>query len=217
MKRFYIYALKDPTTGAIRYIGVTTRPKLRLREHIQPSNVKKSNHRACWIRSLASKGLRPEIEFLAQAGANTWEQDEIDYISVFKSLGCDLINHTDGGGGLLNPPPAVRAKISAPKIGKPPWNKGKKATPEALENNRLAQLGKLPWNKGKLCPQLSAATLGEKNPMFGKVPWNKGKPGPKRSPEAIAKTAAKNTGKKRTTDQREAIRNGLVAHFKSRA
>lgn len=203
MKAVYIYALKDPITGLIRYIGVTTRPKTRLKEHLQPSNVKKSNHRSCWIRSLVSKGQHPVIEFLAQAGANTWEQDEIDYISVFKSLGCDLINHTDGGGGLLNPPPAVREKISAAKIGKAPWNKGK-TCPQlsaAMSGEKNPNFGRVPWNKGKPCPAV-AVRIGNKNPAFGKIPWNKGVTGTKRSPEAIAKTAAKNTGKKRTLETR---------------
>lgn len=129
-------------------------------------------------------------------------------------MGCDLVNCSDGGAGLLSPPAEVVAKISASKLGKPPWNKGKKCPQlsAALSGEKNHRFGKAPWNKGKTCPGMP----GEKNPMFGKVPWNKGKPGPKKSPETIAKTAAKNTGKKRTPEQREAIRNGLVAHFKNK-
>jgi len=34
--------------------------------------------------------------------------------------------------------------------------------------------GRVSPNKGKRMPKISAAILGQKNPMYGKVPWNKG-------------------------------------------
>lgn len=190
MEAVFIYALKDPITGAIRYIGATTRPHRRSLEHVYCA-AKQTNHRACWIRSLLSKNLKPEFELLAQVPKSEWPQHEIDYIAAFRSMGCDLTNATSGGdgnGGYVFTPEDC-ARISTAKLGKKLSSetrarmsvakKGKRNSPEHRAAVSAAISGEKHWAFGKKfspehCAKKSAAQLGEKNHMFGKIPWNKG-------------------------------------------
>lgn len=176
MKAVFIYALKDPRDGAVRYIGATVRPKRRIWEHIYYA-VEETNHRACWIRSLLKKGILPEFEVLAQVPETEWPQHEIDYIAAFRTLGCDLVNSTrggDGNGGYVFTPEDC-AKISAA-------HKGKKKSPAHRANMSEAHRGmkKSPEH----CAAISVATLGEKHHAFGK----------KQSPEHVAKRIAARYG-----------------------
>lgn len=219
MKAVFIYALKDPITGAIRYIGKSVNPKRRFLGHL--GNIKKNHYCANWIRSLKERGLRPELEILAQVPESEWPQWEIDYIEAFRSLGCDLVNFTRGGD-------------SGPAM---PGNKhpmfGKKHTSKAKEKNRIAHLGKIAWNRGLTGGQLSLAhrakisaslrgnkrnlgkklssetrakisekTKGEKNPFYGKTFTS----------ESLAKMSAAQIGKKHSLETREKIRVSTLAN-----
>lgn len=99
----YIYCLKHPETGEIRYIGKTVKLlKDRLHNHIYEATKRyKPNYRCNWINSLVKKGLKPFIEEIDKC---TWEESanlEIYYIKYYKSIGCNLVNLTDGGEGIL--------------------------------------------------------------------------------------------------------------------
>lgn len=101
--RTSIYVLKDPTTLKIRYVGKTVSKLLtRLGQHISDArNNKINNHRVNWLRKLCNEGKLPIIEEIDYC---TWEESknlETYYIAYYKSLGCDLINETDGGEGTL--------------------------------------------------------------------------------------------------------------------
>ena len=61
----FIYALLDPITREIRYIGKSDYPRERLRDHVCDSKCNKENNRkANWIRSLLKQGLKPEMEII---------------------------------------------------------------------------------------------------------------------------------------------------------
>lgn len=99
----YIYVLKHPITDEIRYVGKTV--KLlheRLHNHIYEATKRyKPNYRCNWIKSLVNQGLKPLIEEIDNC---TWENSselEIYYIQYYKSIGCKLINLTNGGEGIL--------------------------------------------------------------------------------------------------------------------
>jgi len=49
MKNTFIYALKDPITLEIRYIGKSNAPKERYTRHLREAKNKPNNHRLCWI------------------------------------------------------------------------------------------------------------------------------------------------------------------------
>ena len=125
----FIYALGDPETGMIRYIGKSIRPWERLRNHINepPSNC----HRSHWIQSLKAKGLEPILNILESArGAWPWQEAEKFWIARGRALGWPLTNNTDGGDGVEGLPPEARAKMAAT------W-RGRKHRPESIDKMRI--------------------------------------------------------------------------------
>jgi len=124
----YIYALGDPETGLIRYVGKSIRPKERLQNHINepPCNC----HRSHWLQSLKAKGLKPLIIILEEIrGEWPWQEAERFWIRYLKHMGVNLTNNTSGGDGVTNLPPETRAKMRLTWL-------GRKHTPEALEKLR---------------------------------------------------------------------------------
>jgi hypothetical protein len=98
---YKIYVLIDPTTKTIRYVGRTNQGHIkRLNRHIRDSK-KQTNHKANWIKSIINNGNLPLILIVENNLPSIEEANlaEIHYIKSFKSLGCDLTNATDGGGG----------------------------------------------------------------------------------------------------------------------
>jgi hypothetical protein len=79
----YIYALLDPDSKVIRYVGCSQNPQDRLyghlREAILPSryNPKKNN----WLRSLIQQNKRPLIKILDEVSDR-----KVEYFYIFKHL-----------------------------------------------------------------------------------------------------------------------------------
>lgn len=128
----YIYALIDPLTDEIRYVGKSNDYHQRLRHHIHNAP-KLVNHRDAWINGLLKTGHRPETYVLEEVGAN-WQEAERFWIAYLKLIGCRLTNHADGGEGVEHNE-EVRRKISKAR-------RGMVFTPEHKNNLRLSQLGK---------------------------------------------------------------------------
>lgn len=124
----FIYALVDPRTSGIRYIGKADDPERRLRQHVDQSKRGKY-HRACWIRTLLSSGLLPVIQIVDEVLQTEWQSVEAAYIEYFINDGCDLVNGTPGGEGfgsgerhpMFGKPVSqeTKAKLRALFIGKP--------------------------------------------------------------------------------------------------
>lgn len=179
MKTTFIYALCEPGTRSIRYIGKTNTPKKRLKQHWYES-VKKTSYLGNWLRSLKSKGTRPELIILREVPMESWQGYERRYIRVCFSLGIRLTNGNDGGWGGNSPTPEVLEKMSAwQRDGKNP-NLGRKYSPEH-------------------CAALSAMRVGEKNSFFGKH----------HTPESKALIRASHIGKKHSVEVclAKAVRN----------
>lgn len=166
MANVFIYALKDPDTGQIRYVGKAKNPTQRLYAHLRGSHTE-NNYRVNWINFLRASGKRPELEVIDEVPEEYWRQIEAAYIEYFRECGCMLVNGTDGGEGTCLPgekngffgkkhTPESRAKMSI---------KGRKHSPES----RLAKVGRF---------------VGSKNGMFGKQSPRRGK---KCSPETVGK------------------------------
>lgn len=97
--RGFIYALKDPGDASIRYVGFTSKSlKARLTSHLKDRN---PSHRKNWITSLKAKQQRPIIELVADISLDEWGLEERKWIKHFKDIGCELVNHTEGGEGIL--------------------------------------------------------------------------------------------------------------------
>lgn len=173
MKTTFIYALCEPGTRTVRYIGKTVSPKKRFQEHFTRS-VRVKTHLGCWLKSLKTLGKSPEMVVLREVGGDGSDAEK-RFIRLARGCQMNLINATEGGdGGITLPPgwrhsPEARAKIGAKLKGKyagdrAPWF-GKKHTKEELE-------------------KMSAANTGEKNGMFGKH----------HTPEARAEMSLKRAG-----------------------
>lgn len=97
-----IYALKDPITDKIRYVGQTrgsieNRLKLHWRDRNQEKN--KNNHKANWIRKLYNDhNLKPIVillEFLNETNDDIINKREKYWIEYYRKLGFDLTNTSD--------------------------------------------------------------------------------------------------------------------------
>ena len=101
MNNNVIYGLIDPITKELRYIGKTNNIAIRVSNHI--SMARRNNyksHKNNWIRKLLTNNQMPEIIILeSYDNYEDLNQAEIDLISYYKYIGCDLTNGTEGGDG----------------------------------------------------------------------------------------------------------------------
>lgn len=180
MRTAFIYGLRCPLTGLIRYIGKCDDPKTRLLAHLRDPE---KNRRTNWLASLKSQGLKPALEIVAEVAHNNWEFWERSYIRAYRCLGFDLANSTDGGEGVTMTPEIrakigarstgrrpsleVRAKMSASRTGEKNPMFGKIFSPSMRERMSAAQKGKKPSLATR--EKMSAAHRGEKNHNFGKT------------------------------------------------
>jgi len=86
MKTTFIYALKDPISFEIRYVGKSNNPKSRFNKHIGEARRNPNNHRLCWIKGLLDNNLKPILEILEEIEFNKWQEREIFYISTLPNL-----------------------------------------------------------------------------------------------------------------------------------
>lgn len=173
MSEFLVYALVDPRTEHIRYVGLSTRGLERPQEHFKKPLKNDHSHRANWLRGLLLAGLKPTIKVIEYCGSETYlSESEEGWISLLKQMGCPLTNHKSGG---FNGKPSeetkikmslaqkgrtfsldTRQKMGAAQTGsKNKWFGtggpmfGKSHTPEARRKIAEGGKGRVPVNKGK--------------------------------------------------------------------
>ncbi len=113
----FIYALCEPGTRTIRYIGKADCPTRRLLHHWAQSR-KTKTYLGSWIRSLTS---RPALIILAEVPVSCWAKEECRYIRAGKSLGLRLVNLSEGGDGASGVKRSLETleRMSAAQRGKP--------------------------------------------------------------------------------------------------
>lgn len=144
-----LYALCDPRTHEVRYIGRSIDPARRFRSHLRDRSV---SHRTNWITNLRRAGYAPELLLIALIDAAYANAYEVALIRRARDLGWRLTNLTVGGEGqiILEPQkeairranrariwtPESRAKVSATISA---VQRGTRHTPETIERMRIAQ------------------------------------------------------------------------------
>ena len=184
-----IYALTEPLTGEIRYIGQTTESlKTRLRRHINESkSSKKRCYRLNWVKKLITQNMKPKIVLLERVPINELADREIYYIKKYKELNFRLVNSCDGGkGGMRNASLETRKKISMANKGEKNGMYGKKHSSETIEKYKKKRRGK-------------------NHPMFGK----------KMSKETRLKISAARKGMKLSEETKGKISNIMKGRFVS--
>ena len=98
-----IYALLCPNTGKPRYVGVTCKKIWeRLASHIGSiGKAHTGTPKERWLRRLLKVHKVPRIVLIKRVPENEWEYWERYYIALYKSMGYNLTNGTEGGAGLV--------------------------------------------------------------------------------------------------------------------
>ena len=90
-----IYALKEPESLSIKYIGNTKNGKYgKVQTHF---NDKSNKEKYDWLMSLKKEGKEPIFEILCDCSEDNWEEMETYHIEKAKKSGCILFNKTNGG------------------------------------------------------------------------------------------------------------------------
>jgi hypothetical protein len=93
----FVYALKCPDTGDVRYIGKTCDIERRVKWHM---NQKTKDHKGFWVAKLKRDKKRPLVQVLASGLTFDQANDlEVFLIAMLRLMGADLVNTTDGGEG----------------------------------------------------------------------------------------------------------------------
>lgn len=94
-----IYALIDPISSEIKYVGKTYRRlDIRLREHVYDCIRRpKSSHKVNWIKMLISKNKIPIIRLLENTKKENAEERERYWVAKSRLDGNNLTNSTEGG------------------------------------------------------------------------------------------------------------------------
>lgn len=101
-KPVLIYALADPATGAVRYIGKTEKAaERRLAAHVAAARRPGAKRRSvAWVASVLSAGGEPVLlPLLTVLPGEDWAVAERDWIAAYRQAGAELTNLSDGGEG----------------------------------------------------------------------------------------------------------------------
>lgn len=102
MNRFIIYALSDPHTDEVRYIGKSSSGTRRAKVHMQESNlrIESNTYKTRWIKEVIRSGHLPKIEVIEVLSDDSLlNEAEVFWICQFRAWGFKLTNLTDGGEG----------------------------------------------------------------------------------------------------------------------
>ncbi len=138
-RRHIVYALTDPRTETIRYVGKSSTGMERPQSHRLHLNLARDPnlHKVRWIQQLQALGLSYRIDVLEEVGDGDINAAEIRWIAYGRAQGWPLTNLTNGGDGQSGRvfSAETRAKMSAVRT-------GKKASATTREKIRQSKLGR---------------------------------------------------------------------------
>lgn len=217
-----IYALRDPLSSLIRYVGQTQNAQVRFQAHCRPKNNPKT-HKEKWIAALLERGVRPIFVFIETTDQEHADEREVFWISAYREV-FRLTNATDGGDGIrgLVFTEEHKKNLSRAKIGRVILTEERRAkmfearkavgflSIEKREKMRLRFKG-VPLSgehraKLKIARQVKLYRITED----GRGRISSFQKGRKKSPEQIAKFSAKMQGHAVSLETREKIRASLL-------
>ena len=213
-----IYSIEYPE-GNIRYIGKT---KLlvedRLLQHMKAAKCGVKSYSKDWLRSLLKQGNTPVIKTLDIVDESDWQFWEIYYISLYKSWGFSLTNHTVGGEGIdidsIRRGHATRkARLMSGEI--VVWNKGRTGIYSEEHRRHLSELASKRIQSEESNKKRSDKQKGLKRSEITKQKMSKSFKGRiirEETKEKISKTL---TGRKQTEDQIEKARLTRIGKHRS--
>ncbi len=171
---YYIYEHRRADTGEVFYVGKGTRTE----NHKYQRAHYAAKRNTIW-RNVVAKADGYTVEIIADFfSEHDCFAEECRRIEAYgrKVDGGQLVNLTKGGDGHSGLPisQAARAKLVAANSGKNHPNWGKKLSPETCEKKSASMKASDKSLLGKKLPaawvaNLSAAKMGNKNPMHGKT------------------------------------------------
>ncbi len=137
MRPTFVYALLDPRTDRVRYVGYSYDPWERLHGHhghVQDMS-RSVTHKNNWLRGLIDAGYEPRMVVIDRClGPEDAKSSEVSWIEFYRSIGEPLTNMTVGGDGLSVVSPEIRSKISASL-------KGRKRTKKSVQKQFISRAG----------------------------------------------------------------------------
>lgn len=108
----YIYGLKCPVAGVVRYVGKSINPQKRLIAHLTGARTGAyKHHTSAWLRKVIAEGLLPELVILEEIQpGKDWRAVEREWIQRAQSAGWPITNSTAGGEGLDYIDPEAKAR-----------------------------------------------------------------------------------------------------------
>lgn len=173
MKTTFIYVLKCPLSGEVRYVGKTNNPTRRYYGHLNNSR-DKNTYKRNWINSLKRSCLKPIFEIVDEVDVKEWKMKEKCYIKYYRNKGCRLVNYTDGGDGL------GFGNQTSFKKGIKPWNCGSRLRKICAVCNKEFEVSPSRYDYYKCCSMKCSKVYRSTSKNVGKfkkgiVPWNKDK------------------------------------------
>lgn len=92
-----VYALVDPRSNRVQYVGQSMDVDYRFRQHVDPNVWDSNREKARWIAGLRSQGLVPKLVILSECEWPESDDVEKQFIRNYKITGQCELNKASGG------------------------------------------------------------------------------------------------------------------------
>ena len=207
--RVYIYGLRCPLVGVIRYIGKSVNPERRMSNgHLKDARLGNTDHHtARWLKKLLRLELLPELVIIEEvAEGERWQDAERRWIAHGREQGWPLTNTTAGGQGLdfIDPAADAAYRKNLSRAMKELWNR-----PERIEE--ATQRSLKAWADPEIRARHLASCIAAQNHPDIKAKLAIAKAEVQARPEVKAAKSAK----MKAAWQKEEYRERKLAHLQS--